>query len=538
MVKSKTSDVKLGGRERMCWQCGETFHTDMEMCPNDGARLIELSTEDKADPLIGQVFDGRFRIYKKLGEGGMGTVYSARRLDFESDVALKLLKVDFARDDGIRKRFLYEARVISNLKHPHVVRLYDFGQTSEGHYYMVMELLDGESLADRLAYRFVSYREMFDIVPPICGVLGEAHAQDVIHRDLKPENIYLLKVDENAEFPKLLDFGIAKHIREETMTQSGTLWGTPAYMSPEQAKGDVVGARADVYAIGIIIYELISGNLPFHASTQMGFAVKHLNEPARALSTIPGLDSVPPELDEFVLRLLAKAKDDRPANMEEVAHTLLTIREKYFDDALLDTIPAELVDPIGLQEWIKSAPDISQPLPAVVDTSAQHIPIPATAADTGERATLAVLGRGPSQSADEGLEEDVGFGSLHRDRRVQIGAGGAVLLLVVLLVVMFSSSGDETVVPVELPVVEGPVDISNVVGAAVSQAAHVIVGARSVAAEVQTDSLIIVDEVEMMDKDGKVRTMKKREPAKTSGNRVEKAAEEEKVIRRALEGTF
>lgn len=334
----------------------------MEICPDDGSRLLELSSEDRQDPLIGTLFDGRFRIFHKLGEGGMGAVYSARRLDFDSEVALKLLKVDFARDEGIRKRFLYEARTISNLQHPHSVRLYDFGQTADGHFYMVMELLRGESLADRLAYRFVSYREIFATIPPICGVLDEAHSHEVIHRDLKPENIFLQQVDGNHEFPKLLDFGIAKHHGIATMTQSGTLWGTPAYMSPEQARGDEIGPRADIYGIGVILYELISGNLPFHATTQMGFAVKQINEPARSLLTIPGLRSVPPELDAFVLQLLAKDPEDRPASMEEVASRLLAIREQCFDEALLDCVPAEEVDPVGLKDWLHSA-DKSQSFP-------------------------------------------------------------------------------------------------------------------------------------------------------------------------------
>lgn len=349
--------------EKMCWQCGRTFTTSMEVCPDDGARLIETDLEEQDDPLIGSVFDERFRIYRKLGEGGMGAVYSARRLDFETTVALKLLKLDFTSDEGIRKRFMYEARVISNLKHPHAIQVFDFGQTSEGHVYMVMELLDGESLADRLAYRFVTYREVFDIIPPICGVLGEAHTRDVIHRDLKPENIFLLEVDGNEEFPKLLDFGIAKHNRAETMTKSGTLWGTPAYMSPEQARGSAVGAPADIYGVGVMLFELITGNLPFNASTQMGYAVKHIKAPVRAPSTIPGLESIPPQLDEFIVRLLAKDPGARPESMEVVADTLEEIAENHFDDQLLDSIPAKEVDPIQLQRWLDEAPEVSEEMP-------------------------------------------------------------------------------------------------------------------------------------------------------------------------------
>ncbi len=379
----------------------------MEVCPDDGARLIETGISDE-DPLVGSIFDGRFEIQKKLGEGGMGAVYMARRLDFETDVALKLLKMDFARDDGIRKRFMYEARVISNLRHPHAVRLYDFGQTAEGHVYMVMELLEGESLADRLSYRFVTYREVFDIIPPICGVLGEAHSRDVIHRDLKPENIYLLEVEENREFPKLLDFGIAKHNRAETMTKSGTLWGTPAYMSPEQARGDSVGAPADIYGIGIMLFELISGNLPFHASTQMGYAVRHIHEQVRPLSSIPGLESVPEELDQFIGAMLAKDPSERPESMEVVATTLARIRDDYFDDELLDSVPAQEVDPIGLQGWINEAPEVSQEMPAAKGNGKELTPeqLAATAVAQGGLANVDI---------DPALRETSVFSANERD---------------------------------------------------------------------------------------------------------------------------
>lgn len=349
---SETPTDAPDARERICWKCGETFHGTESVCPTDGARLLDFNPDDKADPLVGTLFDGRFRIYRKLGEGGMGNVYSARQIDFERDVALKVLKVDFIRDDNIRKRFMYEARAISKLRHPNALRLFDFGQTPDGSFYMVMELLEGESLADRLAYRFVTYAEIFNIVPPVCGVLHEAHGDRVIHRDLKPENIFLVDVNGRDEFAKLLDFGIAKHLQDRTMTQSGTLWGTPAYMSPEQAKGDPIGAPADIYAVGVMLYELISGNLPFHSSTQMGLAMKHINTPARSLLTIPGLRSVPQELDDLIMQCLDKDPTARPKDAQEIADRLDAIKLEHFDEELLAGIPAEEIDAIALQDWI------------------------------------------------------------------------------------------------------------------------------------------------------------------------------------------
>lgn len=371
---------KVKAREKICWKCGDKFADSLELCPADGSRLLNLSADDVDDPMIGTLFDGRFRILKKLGEGGMGNVYAARQIDFQRDVALKLLKADYLRDENIRRRFMYEARAISALKHPNALRLYDFGQAPPQAFYMVMELLEGESLADRLAYRFLTYREIFSIVTPVCGVLGEAHANEVVHRDLKPENIFISLVN-GKEFPKLLDFGIAKHLTDETMTKSGTLWGTPAYMSPEQAKGDKVDGAADVYAIGIILYELISGNLPFHATTQMGLAVKHISVPARSLLSIPGLRSVPQELDDLIMSALSKDPAQRPASMEEFANALERIAGTCFSPEVLDSVPAEEVDAIALQRWLEEEPAVEEDLPRLDSParSSEQLPV-----DTGE----------------------------------------------------------------------------------------------------------------------------------------------------------
>lgn len=343
----------------MCWKCGKLFANTMDVCPQDKSRLLAISPDDQDDPMSGSLFDGRFRIFRKLGEGGMGNVYGARQVDFERDVALKILKSDFVRDENIRKRFMYEARTISKLRHPNVLRIFDFGSAPDGSFYMVMELLEGESLADRLAYRFLNYREIFNSIPPVCGVLSEAHQNNVIHRDLKPENVFLVDVNEYEEFAKLLDFGIAKHLGDTTMTKSGTLWGTPAYMSPEQAKGDNVGGPADTYGIGIMMYELICGNLPFNSSTQMGLALKQIQLAARRLSTIPGLENINPDLDDLVIQCLEKDPAKRPDDIIEVAHRLKTIAET-FSEKSLDIVPAEEVDAIALQDWIAAEGTVNE----------------------------------------------------------------------------------------------------------------------------------------------------------------------------------
>ncbi|MFB6263124.1 MAG: serine/threonine-protein kinase [Bradymonadaceae bacterium] len=341
-----TDNAEAGeGAVKVCWQCGETFGADEQVCPDDGETLVELDPSQTQDMLIGRVFDHKYRVLAKLGEGGMSDVYSGRELEGEREVALKVLKADFLRDEQVRKRFMYEARVIAELDHPNAVDLYDFGQAPDGSFYMVMELLEGESLAERLDRAFLDYGEIFAILPPVAEALAEAHDRDVVHRDLKPENIFLAHRDDDETFdPVLLDFGIAKHLRSRTLTREDALWGTPGYMSPEQATGESVTSAADVYSLGVILFEFVTGVLPFRASTPMGYATKHIQKEPRAPSDMPGLQSVPRALDDFVLELLAKDPDDRPDSMGAVAERLRELRDADFDADSLSAVPAGEVD--------------------------------------------------------------------------------------------------------------------------------------------------------------------------------------------------
>lgn len=531
------SNTNLRSRERICWKCGGTFHA-LDVCPEDGSRLLDLNPDDLADPMIGKLFDGKYRIVRKLGEGGMGTVYAARQINFERQVALKILKADYLRDENIKRRFMYEARTISNLRHPNSVRLFDFGQAPPHDFYMVMELLDGESLADRLAYRFLTYREIFDIIPPICGVLGEAHLADVVHRDLKPENIFLCRINGNAEASKLLDFGIAKHLTDETMTKSGTLWGTPAYMSPEQAKGDTVGAPADIYAIGVILYELISGNLPFSATTQMGLAMKHISVPARSLLSMPGLKSVPQELDDLILRTLQKDPAARPATMEELATALEQIRATCFDDALLDSVPAQEIDAIALQQWILAESSVEEELPR---QSGQFGAMPKvveelTAEQKVRAATTPTLQTGDflrvNNLVDESRETLRAI-----QRRPWLAIAGAAVVALAFAGGIYATSSTDTVRPVAATAVaEVTPDAASAVevdsapttsaaGDAASIAAAVVLNGRNVATSVRPrNSMIVVDEPE------NVQGGKSRKTVRKVGA--------EPAVKKALEKTF
>lgn len=534
------AQVKSRVKERICWKCGATFKDGQTTCPHDGSRLLDISPDDLDDPFIGELFDGRFRIIRKLGEGGMGSVYAARQMDFEREVALKILKADYLRNENIRKRFMYEARTISNLRHPNALRLFDFGQAPNA-FYMVMELLGGESLADRLAYRFLSYGEILHIVPPICGVLGEAHRNEVIHRDLKPENIFLVEVNASDDFPKLLDFGIAKYLTDETMTQSGTLWGTPAYMSPEQAKGETVDASADVYAIGIILYELICGNLPFHSSTQMGLAMKHISVPARPLSSIPGLSSVPDELDALILRMLSKDKTERPSDMAELADALNDIKDRLFDDDLLASIPAEEVDAIALQDWIAAEPAVDDDVSIhdvaalpILETSSPPIPSP------GPKTTH--LGSPPSPTGQNTVDLSADFLVASRRNPWVIAMIAGVLTLAAIggisVLTWMGEEGEQVEPNLGLAAVEaigGDDPTSRAATDAAGRAAATIVGAQDTARRMQPESqFMVVDSPEMVGKDGKPQRRKSAPPKTSNGATKEEARE----VKSALEKTF
>ncbi len=338
-------------REKTCWHCGHTLITSARFCPHDGAKLIDISLNERDDPLIGQLLDGQYRILDRIGEGGMGMIYRASD-ERGGRFAIKVLKATYLRDELARRRFMHEARVVASLDHPNAVSLFDFGQLDDGSFFMVMELLHGESLSERLSKRFLSWRELFEVMIPICRVLARAHEDGVIHRDLKPENIYLA-MSASGETPKLIDFGIAKQIDQQTLTHTSTIWGTPAYMSPEQARGARVKHTSDIYTMGLILYELISGTLPFQSDSHLGHAVKHMHEKPRALATLPGLTSLPPELDALILSMLNKEPSARPQALDEVADQLQAIYAQSLALDHSDTIPAQEIGPKGLLRWFK-----------------------------------------------------------------------------------------------------------------------------------------------------------------------------------------
>jgi len=262
---------------------------------------------------VPQLIAGRFRIERKIGTGGMGAVYLATHLDLERPVAVKIIRPEFATDADVSDRFLREARTMAKLRHPNAAMIFDAGNLPDGRHYIVMEFVEGETLSQALARegRF-SFPQAIDIATQICDVLEEAHRLGIIHRDLKPSNILLGK-----RGVCVLDFGVAKVLAssaESTATHastgSGQLIGTPRYMSPEQCLGQRVGARSDLYSLGVLLYEMIAGRPPFVDPLQSALLVKQATAPAPPLPRLR--QDIPRSLALAVHSLLAKRPEDRP----------------------------------------------------------------------------------------------------------------------------------------------------------------------------------------------------------------------------------
>jgi serine/threonine protein kinase len=283
------------------------------------------------DPLIGRVINERFRITSVLARGGMGKVYLAEQAPLGRTCALKVLNPDYARgqDPEFHKRFFLEASIASKLAHPNTVTIFDFGKTDDGIYYMAMEYLEGQTLhrAIREAGHFSEERTAH-VARQICRGLREAHSLGVVHRDLKPANIFLVEHSDERDFVKILDFGLVKNMGEgdtdkfEDLTQAGLFMGSPKYMAPEQIRGDRVDARTDVYALGVVMCEMITGKVPFDRPTSVKILMAQANEQPPALRMLNPNVAISSAFEEMVARCLAKVPNTRFRSMDEVLAAL------------------------------------------------------------------------------------------------------------------------------------------------------------------------------------------------------------------------
>ena len=322
---SRGKGTKKTSRAKRCPACEQMFSGEARFCPFDGDTLVEtIDYNPSADPLIGKTIDGRYEVVDVIGEGGMGTVYEVRHVTLGRRFALKVLRRDIA-DAEHTARFLQEAKAAAAIGHPNIVAVSDFGEVRLGGPgsaavpYFVMEFLTGISLAALLRVeKTLPAQRAAGILLQCASGLAAAHAAGVIHRDLKPDNVFLTPTAEK-EFVKLLDFGVAKMVGQGRLTRAGMVFGTPHYMSPEQASGQSVDHRADVYALGVILYECFVGHVPFEADTYMGVLTKHMFATPQPIDQAVPDASLLGALGPIAMRCLAKSPADRYANMIEVA---------------------------------------------------------------------------------------------------------------------------------------------------------------------------------------------------------------------------
>jgi serine/threonine-protein kinase len=332
-----------------CPTCGKHYPSDVQFCSADQSPLRADETiqgEIPADPLIGMTLNDKYRIEERLGGGGMGTVYRARHVLIDRLVALKVLNQRFVEDDAARVRFQREAKAAGRLQHLNAVAVTDFGQTSEGYVYLVMELLEGRTLREIVAKEApLETARAVSIMLQASAAVAAAHEAGVIHRDLKPANIFVTQHSDVPAVVKVLDFGIAKLAADtlddddpEHLTLVGVMIGTPRYMSPEQCNGLPLTPAADVYSLGVIFYEMLTGSVPFSGSSPLAIALKHTSDLPRPPREI--VAAIPDDLQRLILRTLEKLPEDRPANASEFRSELMSIAEQLgLEHAALTTVP-------------------------------------------------------------------------------------------------------------------------------------------------------------------------------------------------------
>jgi len=310
---------------KVCVACSREFTGVVTACPHDGTVLIPLV----ADQLVGTKLADRYQVLSVIGHGGMGVVYKARHELMDRLVAIKMLKADLISDSVSVKRFQQEARAASLLKHRNVATLFDFGVSPSGQPYLVMEYLEGISLADVIKKDgHVGVDRTVKIFTQAAAALEHAHHQKVIHRDLKPGNIMLIETDEEKEFVKVVDFGVAKVMtagadeEAQRLTQIGEVCGSPVYMSPEQCMGQRLDPRSDIYSMGVVMYESLTGKLPLLGKTMVDTMSKHISERPPAFSKVRPDLYIPERLEAVVFKTLEKDPAHRPQSMADLEREL------------------------------------------------------------------------------------------------------------------------------------------------------------------------------------------------------------------------
>jgi serine/threonine protein kinase len=315
------------GRESMrrCPQCSQTYGNTDVFCSQDGTLLLPV------EALVGTVLDGKYRIDALKGIGGMGEVYRATQLNLERTVAVKLMRGDFSTDALMGERFKREALAVGRLNHQNITTVFDFGIEETLGAYLVMEFLVGRTLSEELkATGRMEPDDAVQMIRQACSAVNAAHVEGVIHRDLKPDNVFLVTTQSDGLLVKILDFGIAKfygdaEVEGMTLTEMGTVIGTPIYMSPEQCKGEELDPRSDIYSLGCVLFEMLTGRPPFTGPNISALIVQHATEAPPAPSSL--YPALPRALEDVLIKALAKERAERFQTAAEFGEAVVTAWE-------------------------------------------------------------------------------------------------------------------------------------------------------------------------------------------------------------------
>lgn len=415
-----------------CSSCQSPIDGSQRFCPSCGATVTGSSPGGTSGaPLIGQNLGGKYRVVRLIGEGGMGAVYEGEQLlgSAKRRVAVKTLHAHMSRDPNLEARFEREVATIAELEHPNTIQVYDFGSTPQGVLYIVMEFLHGANLSQRLvAEGAMAPDRATHVLEQVCGSLEEAHGRGIVHRDLKPDNVVLVERAGQKDFVKVLDFGIAKRAREpdgkeQKLTGQGMVLGTPPYMSPEQFTARPIDARSDIYSLGVLAYETLTGKLPFKADTAWEWAAQHMTQPPTPIESLAEGGRVPSFMRSAIARALAKSPEDRFQTVREFIDVFAG-RTGVAPEAAAETPPrprTELSSPLDVAAAIRPSAVMYTPtsgnmsLSTPVRVPVLEPPAEPSAKGSGGRATLlaaaAVVGVASFAAIAYAVHAGVGHGN-------------------------------------------------------------------------------------------------------------------------------
>jgi len=360
---------------KVCAVCSGRFPNDALFCPTDGTPLQSQAAAEReaSDPYLGQEISGHIEIRQLVGVGAMGRVYRAFQRGIDRDVAVKILHRELSANAQLVARFTREAKVASRLQHPNVVQVLLAGQLPDRALYMVMEYLDGLSLQSALAAAggALPLPRALHIALQLCEAAGEAHAQGIVHRDLKPENVMLVRRGADPDYVKVLDFGIARINwgEQSVATAAGLIFGTARYISPEGAQGNTVGPASDVYAIGTLLYQMLSGRTPFDGDQAVGLLVQQIHDPAPPLRSIPRAAYVPEPIAEVVMATLAKDPEKREPDARALGQAIFDAAklaglspDEFSRPMMKRQPPAMKMPPVERTKQLELSPELAERL--------------------------------------------------------------------------------------------------------------------------------------------------------------------------------